>query len=104
MTLPIKKHFHLVSKKNSFKIITALVTHFDLQLHQMDVQTVFLNGNLEEEKYMTLLEGLQADSEGNIVCKLKRSIYELKQASRQCYLEFNDTITSFGFKENLVDR
>ena len=39
-----------------------------------------------------------------LVCKLKRSIYGLKQASRQWYLKFNNVITSFGFKENIVDR
>jgi len=39
-----------------------------------------------------------------MVCKLKRSIYGLKQASRQWYLKFNDIIVSFGFKENIVDR
>ena len=38
------------------------------------------------------------------MCKLKRSIYGLKHASRQWYLKFNDTIVSFGFKENTVDR
>ena len=39
----------------------------------------------------------------HMVCKLKRSIYRLKEASRQWYLKFNDTIVSFGFKENTVD-
>ena len=39
-----------------------------------------------------------------MVCKLKKSIYNLKQVSRQWYLKFNDTIVSFGFKENTIDR
>ena len=38
------------------------------------------------------------------VCKLKKSIYELKQALRQWYIKFNDIITSFGFEENLIDK
>ena len=39
-----------------------------------------------------------------MVCKFKKSIYGLKQASRQWYLKFNDIITTFGFKKNIVDR
>ena len=92
-----KETFSLVSKVDSLKIIMALVAHYDLELHQMDVKTTFLNENLDEEGFMV---------EGNehMVCKLKRSIYGLKQASRQWYLKFNDTITSFGFEENIADR
>ena len=41
--------FTPVSKKDSFRIVMALVAHFDLELHQMDVKTTFLDGDLEEE-------------------------------------------------------
>ena len=70
----------------------------------MDVKIVFLNWNLEEEVYMNQLEGFSVEGKEHMVCKLKKSIYGLKQASRQWYLKFNDTITTFGFKENTVDQ
>ena len=44
--------FSPISKKDSLRIIMALVAHFDFDLHQMDVKTTFLSGNLEEEVYM----------------------------------------------------
>uniref|UniRef100_A0A2N9GAP2 Reverse transcriptase Ty1/copia-type domain-containing protein n=1 Tax=Fagus sylvatica TaxID=28930 RepID=A0A2N9GAP2_FAGSY len=70
----------------------------------MDVKTAFLNGSLEEEVYMDQPEGFSIEGKEHLACKLKKSIYGLKQASRQWYLKFNDTVTSFGFKENTVDR
>ena len=93
-----------ISKKDSFRIIMALVAHYDLELHQMDVKTAFLNGDLEEDVYMDQPVGFIEEGKENMVCKLKKSIYELKQTFRQWYLKFNDTITFFGFKENIVDR
>ena len=99
-----KETFSPVSKKDSFRIIMALVAHYDLELHQMDVKTAFLNGNLNEEVYMDQPMGFIEKGKEHMVCKLKRSIYGLKQASLQWYLKFNDTIVSFGFKENTVDR
>ena len=70
----------------------------------MDVKNAFLNGSLDEEVYMAQPEDFLIEGKEHMVCKLKKSIYGLKQASRQWYLKFNDTITSFGFKENTVDR
>jgi len=99
-----KETFSPVSKKDSLRIILALVAHYDLELHQMDVKTAFLNGDLEEEIYMDQPEGFVSTGKENMVCKLKKSIYGLKQASRQWYIKFNDTITSYGFVENTIDR
>jgi len=69
----------------------------------MDVKIVFLKGDLEENVYMDQPMGFSIDGKEHMVCKLKKSIYGLKQASRWWYLKFNDIIVSFGFKENTVE-
>ena len=99
-----KDTFSPVSKKDSLRIIMALVAYFNLELHQMDVKTAFLNGNLDEDIYMEQPEGFAKKGNEHLVCKLKKSIYCLKQASRQWYIKFNNTITYFGFKENIFDQ
>ena len=53
---------------------------------------------------MTQLEGFISENGDNLICKLKKSIYRLKQASRQWYIKFHNVITSFGFEENIVDQ
>ena len=67
----------------------------------MDVKTTFLNGNLEEEVYMMQLEGFIVKNQEDMICKLRRSIYELKQASRSWNIIFDQAIKSFGFEQNL---
>ena len=62
----------------------------------MDVKTTFLNGNLNEDVYMTQPEGF-ISGHGRKVCKLQRSIYGLKQASRSQNIRFDETIKEFGF-------
>ena len=93
-----------VCKKDSLRIIMNIVAHYDLELHQMDVKTAFLNGNSEEKVYMNQPEGFSCKGKEHMVCKLKKSLYGLKQASWQWCLKFNETIVTFGFKENTVDR
>ncbi|CAH9069617.1 unnamed protein product [Cuscuta europaea] len=98
-----KETFSPVSSKDSFRIIMALVAHFNLELHQMDVKTAFLNGDIDETIYMVQPENFVIGDPKQMVCKLTKSIYGLKQASRQWYHKFHQVILSFGFKMNDVD-
>ena len=71
-----------MSTKDSFRIVMALVAHFDMELYQMDVKTAFLNGDLNETIFMAQPEGFAIKSKEHMGCKLKKSIYGLKQTSR----------------------
>ena len=82
----------------------VLVPHYDLKLHQMDVKSTFLNGDIEEMIYMVQPKNFESKDSKHLVCKLKKSIYGLKQASRQWYRKFDQVITSYGFKENTIDQ
>ena len=70
--------FSLVSYKDSFRIIMALVAHYDLELHQMDVKTAFLNGDLEKNVYTTQPKCFVVEGKERMGCRLKKSIYGLK--------------------------
>jgi len=90
--------FSPVVRFNSVRVILAIVAHMDLELHQMDVKTAFLNGDLSEEIYMTQPAGYVVKGQEQKVCHLMKSIYGLKQASRQWYLKFHQSILNYGFK------
>ena len=96
--------FSPVSRKDSLRIVMALVAHFDLELHQMDVKSAFLNGDLDEDVFMKQPEGFMPVGQEHLVCKLKKSIYGLKQASRQWYLKFDEVMKKQGFVKNQVDQ
>uniref|UniRef100_A0A2N9I2A4 Reverse transcriptase Ty1/copia-type domain-containing protein n=1 Tax=Fagus sylvatica TaxID=28930 RepID=A0A2N9I2A4_FAGSY len=75
----------LVAKGYSQRAVLALVVDQDLELEQLDVKTAFLHGNLEEEIFMVQLEGFKKPGTENLVCRLKKSLYGLKQSPRQWY-------------------
>ena len=75
------KHFHLLPCLNLIGLL-AIVAYHDYEIWQMDVKTAFLNGFLKEEVYMSQPKGFESNERPNQVCKLKRFIYGLKQASR----------------------
>jgi hypothetical protein len=74
--------FSLVSCKYSLRIIMALVAHYNLELHQIDVKMTFLNADLLENVYMTQLKGFTVKGKEHMGCHLRKFIYGLKQVSR----------------------
>ncbi|GJU30418.1 retrotransposon protein, putative, ty1-copia subclass [Tanacetum coccineum] len=81
-------------------ILIAIVAFYDYEIWQMDVKTAFLNGHLPEEVYMVQPKGFVNLKDPNQVCKLKRSIYGIKQVSRQGNKRFDEEIKKFGFTQN----
>ena len=71
------------------KILLSIVAHYDYEIWQMDVKTAFLNDNLDEQIYMMQPEGFITKNQEHMVCKLKRSIYGLKQTSKSWNIRFD---------------
>jgi len=76
-----KKTFPPIFKKDSLRIIMVIIVHYDLELHQMDVKSSFLNENLDDDIYMEQPEGFVKEGTEHMGCILKKFIYGLKQAS-----------------------
>ena len=92
--------FSPVAMLKSIRILLAVAASLDYEIWQMDVKTAFLNGNLNEDIYMQQPEGFKAKGKEHMGCKLQRSIYGLKQASRSWNIRFDQAITSFGFEKS----
>ncbi|KAL2233347.1 UNVERIFIED_CONTAM: Retrovirus-related Pol polyprotein from transposon TNT 1-94 [Sesamum indicum] len=72
-----------VARLTTIRVLIALASVYNLPIHQMDVKTAFLYGELEEEIYMDQPEGFVAHGNEHKVCKLVKSLYGLKQAPKQ---------------------
>jgi hypothetical protein len=75
--------FSSVSCKDSLRIIMALVAHYNLELHQIDVKTAFLNADLLKNVYMAQHKGFAIKGKEHMGCHMRKSIYGLKQSSIQ---------------------
>jgi hypothetical protein len=72
-----------VARLTTIRVLLSLATSHGLLIHQMDVKTIFLNGELDEEIYMEQPAGFISNSQEGMVCKLLKSLYGLKQAHKQ---------------------
>ncbi|GJX74385.1 putative RNA-directed DNA polymerase [Tanacetum coccineum] len=92
--------FSPVADIRAIRILLAIAAFYNYEIWKMDVKTSFLNGHLSEDIYMVQPEGFVDPKHPNKVCKLQRSIYGLKHASRSWNKRFDEEIRRIGFTQN----
>jgi hypothetical protein len=95
--------FAPVVRYTSIRAIISLAASMGWNLHQMDVKTTFLNGEIEEEVYIEQPQGFEVHSRDTHICRLKKSLYGLKQAPRAWYARMDNYLTRFGFSKSHAD-
>ena len=95
--------FSPVARFESLRLVLALATLENWEIHQMDVKSAFLHGELEEEIYMEQPTGFVVAGKEHLVCKLQKALYGLKQASRAWNLQFHGVLTELGYSRTYSD-
>ena len=94
--------FSPVARMASLRLVLALAALYRLEVHQMDVETAFLNADLEEEVYIRIPEGLEVPQGVNCL-RLRKALYGLKQAPRAWNKDINTKLHSMGFTQLLSE-
>ncbi|RVW35006.1 Retrovirus-related Pol polyprotein from transposon RE1 [Vitis vinifera] len=94
--------FAPVAKLNTVRVLLSIAANLDWPLQQLDVKNAFLNGNLEEEVYMDPPPGFD-EHFGSKVCKLKKSLYGLKQSPRAWFERFTQFVKNQGYVQAQSD-
>nr|GFA27512.1 retrovirus-related Pol polyprotein from transposon TNT 1-94 [Tanacetum cinerariifolium] len=95
--IDFEESFALVARLEAIQIFLAYAAHKNMVVYQMDVKTVFLNGNLREEVYVSQPDGFVDQDNPNHVYKLKKALYGLKQAPRAWYNMLSSFLLSQDF-------
>nr|GEZ72636.1 retrotransposon protein, putative, Ty1-copia subclass [Tanacetum cinerariifolium] len=99
LRIDYEETFFPVADIRAIRILIDIAAFYNYDIWKIDVKNAFLNRYLNEEVYTEKPEGFINHKFPKRVCKLKRSIYELKQASRQWNKGFDDEIKKFGFNK-----
>ncbi|RVW94848.1 Retrovirus-related Pol polyprotein from transposon TNT 1-94 [Vitis vinifera] len=88
--------FSPVAKIASVRLLLSMAAMCSWPLYQLDIKNVFLHGDLAEEVYMEQPPGFVAQGESGLVCRLRRSLYGLKQSPRAWFSRFSSVVQEFG--------
>lgn len=89
-----------VDRYTSIRYLFGLATKYHMKIHQMDAVTAFLQGDVDEQIYMSQPPFF---NQGEILCRLNKSLYGLKQASRQWNKKLNSALLEVGMFRSKVD-
>ena len=95
--------FSPVAKVTSIRLLLSIAAAFYFEVEQMDMNTKFLHGYLEEEIYMNQPEGFMVKGKKELVCRLKKSLCGLKQSPRMWYQKFDTYIQGLDFTRSKED-
>nr|VWO95503.1 Uncharacterized protein [Ganoderma boninense] len=101
--LDFDQTFAPVAKPSSLRLMIALAARHGWPMIQLDVKSAYLNGDLDEVIYMRQPPGTAARGEEHLVCRLKKSLYGLKQAGRAWYQTYRGAMTELGMTRSEVD-
>ncbi|KAE9090712.1 Copia protein [Phytophthora fragariae] len=90
-----------VASTNTIRVFLSVCCNKRLKIRQFDIETAFLNGTLDEDVYMAVPQGVRAD--GGMVCKLRRSLYGLKQAAAVWFKTIRAAFVAMGFVQCRAD-
>lgn len=91
------------AKADSIRTLLSIAAAEDCEMVQFDIKTAFLHGDLDEEIYMELPSGYDLPGSKDKVCRLTKSLYGLKQASRQWNKKFIDFLHRYDLKQSVAD-
>ena len=95
--------FAPVARLESIRILLAIASHLNFKLYQMDVKSACLNGMLQEKVYVEQSKGFVNPHRPDDVYKLKKALYDLKQAPRAWYDRLTTYLIEHGFKRGSTD-
>lgn len=95
--------FAPVVKHSTFRVLLALAARRNMEVYHMDAKTAFLNGTIDEVIFMKQPPGFVAVDKSKLVCRLKKSLYGLKQSARSWNQTLHATFLSSGFLQGMAD-